>query len=677
MTRGRRSAEDRAGLRLLELWQRRPEDGDPIGCVATTYTFDPAHFEEHCIARFVGMQSDPAEDARGYFIEREEKLAQVFAGVLVDQAHVSAQRSLRWHLLPVRVDGGGCLHAKVSLLAWEHRIRVIVASANLTEPGYRRNLENAACLDFTPRGETPHAVLDDVVAFLDDVRRRAPGVDLSEGPQPALDAFLRSVVARVHTWTSPAPKRGEPSARFVATGPGSPNLFTRLGELWQGPRPRDAWVVSPFYDEYDGALDTMTGLEGLMSQRGDRTVHLMTSGQRLPDGIVQLDLPACLEKVGQGRAARRFYMVTPDPCDGMRALHAKSLWLERDGRALFCVGSSNFTRAGTAHRTHGPVNLEANVVYTLPDVDDDFGKVCQMAYPCYVELDPEEEDICFLATTDKTPEPEGFVALPAAFGSALFRVRDGATELDLELVAPPPSGVAVRTNEGAVLPVAIDGTDEWPHHTVLSWPETRPPSHLRVEWVDGAGPRVAIWAVNVASGADLPPPDELRALTLEELVEVLMSARPLHEAVARVVRRRQEGAATAAQVDPHRKIDTRHFLLKRMRRISAAFEELRARLERPMHTRDALWWRLRGPLGPIALARVIAAEEPTSAGFQLAELGLTFRDLRLQPQGELSLDEVRHAVADVIEDLRQMAGAHPAPPNLAAYVARTFAEIAR
>ena len=66
-----------------------------IGCVATTYTFDPAHFEEHCLARFVGLQSDPAEDARSYLIEREEQLSQIFAGGLIDQAHVSATRSLR------------------------------------------------------------------------------------------------------------------------------------------------------------------------------------------------------------------------------------------------------------------------------------------------------------------------------------------------------------------------------------------------------------------------------------------------------------------------------------------------------------------------------------------------------------------------------------------------------
>lgn len=93
--RGKRSADDRAQSRLLDLWQRKPEYGLPIGCVATTFTFDAAFFEEHCLSRFLGMDTDPAEDARTYLIEREDKLSQAFSAVLVDQLHVPQNRSLR------------------------------------------------------------------------------------------------------------------------------------------------------------------------------------------------------------------------------------------------------------------------------------------------------------------------------------------------------------------------------------------------------------------------------------------------------------------------------------------------------------------------------------------------------------------------------------------------------
>lgn len=95
MKKGKRSADDRARSRLLDCWQRKPEYGEPIGCIATSFTFDAAFFEEQCLARFVGMETDPAEDERGYQIEREEKLSPTFCAVIIDQRHVPWLRSAR------------------------------------------------------------------------------------------------------------------------------------------------------------------------------------------------------------------------------------------------------------------------------------------------------------------------------------------------------------------------------------------------------------------------------------------------------------------------------------------------------------------------------------------------------------------------------------------------------
>jgi hypothetical protein len=55
--------------------------GDPIGCVATTFTFSPAFFEEECLSRFLRLETDPAEDGPAYLVEREEKLAQLTCAV--------------------------------------------------------------------------------------------------------------------------------------------------------------------------------------------------------------------------------------------------------------------------------------------------------------------------------------------------------------------------------------------------------------------------------------------------------------------------------------------------------------------------------------------------------------------------------------------------------------------
>ena len=147
----RLSDTEQTRARLLDLEGGEEDFGRPLGCVTTSFTFDAELFEEQCLARFLSIQSNPNETAKAYLIEREEKLSQCFACVLVDGAHVAPDRSLRWHMLPVTLPRGGVLHAKLTLLAWENCIRILIGSANLTEPAYRRNQEVMAVLDFGRR----------------------------------------------------------------------------------------------------------------------------------------------------------------------------------------------------------------------------------------------------------------------------------------------------------------------------------------------------------------------------------------------------------------------------------------------------------------------------------------------------------------------------------------------
>ena len=99
--------------KLLDAWTPPDRAGDPLGCIATSYTFSTSFFEEECVGRFLQLQSDPNEDGAYYLIEREEKLASLAcAAALVDAGHCQGTRSLRWDLLPARVPSG-ILHAKV------------------------------------------------------------------------------------------------------------------------------------------------------------------------------------------------------------------------------------------------------------------------------------------------------------------------------------------------------------------------------------------------------------------------------------------------------------------------------------------------------------------------------------------------------------------------------------
>ena len=86
---------------MLELWRPPANAGDPVGCLATTYTFDPGLFDEQCLARFMEIESEPDREDLAFLLERESRLGSVYAGVLVDHTQAGVQHSLRWDVLPV------------------------------------------------------------------------------------------------------------------------------------------------------------------------------------------------------------------------------------------------------------------------------------------------------------------------------------------------------------------------------------------------------------------------------------------------------------------------------------------------------------------------------------------------------------------------------------------------
>ena len=81
-----------------------------------------------------------------------------------------------------------------------------------------------------------------------------------------------------------------------------------------------------------------------------------------------------------------------------------------------------------------------------------------------------------------------------------------------------------------------------------------------------------------------------------------------------------------------------------MRRVAQALEGMRERLQQPVAFLDALRWRLRGPIGPIALAKRLAAEDPEGAAFMIAEVATTLRGVAWRPLGTLRAAAIRPEV---------------------------------
>ena len=221
--------------KLLDAWIPPGGAGEPVGCVATSFTFSPVFFEEECLGRFLQLESDPTEDGAIYLVEREEKLAQVAcAAVLVDQHHCKGARSLRWDLLPARVPNA-ILHAKVAIMRWQHRVRILVGSGNLTEDGYRKNQEIFGVLDYHENSAAPRSVLKHLVSFLRSaVSFSEAGSNHSSPAVTRWNDFLKGVAAVPATWSDQGSRRSGSRVEVLTCGARQEDAFSQLAAVWPG-----------------------------------------------------------------------------------------------------------------------------------------------------------------------------------------------------------------------------------------------------------------------------------------------------------------------------------------------------------------------------------------------------------------------------------------------------------
>jgi hypothetical protein len=178
----------------------------------------------------------------------------------------------------------------------------------------------------------------------------------------------------------------------------------------------------------------------------------------------------------------------------------------------------------------------------------------------------------------------------------------------------------------------------------------------------------------------LPPPDELKSLSLEILIEILTSARPLHRVLGEYLKRKKDKDKLPLPViidDPHKRVDTSRFLLQRTRRVSWALSAIRDRMERPVATEEGLHWRFYGPVGVHALVEALLKEGQSQQEkvFFLSELALTL--LRVKPQtapGYLPAERTKAAIGEMIQELREETDFDfdGVAANLKAYVREVF-----
>jgi hypothetical protein len=669
--------------KLLDAWVPPKDAGTPVGCIATSFTFSASFFEEECLSRFLALETDPSEDGPLYLIEREEKLSQVTSTcAIVDQHFCKGARSLRWDLLPARLPSG-ILHAKISLLVWSNMTRVLIASANLTEDGYRRNLEVFGTFDYHAGGTCPTRLLQEVVAFL---RSCANFSQLESGmassPLQRLHVLLDRVQQTPPDWgcsDEESFRRGF-AAYPILVGADRPSAIESLMRIWPANTPpTDAHVLSPFFDPPAALNKPARELWQRLRKRGEARVSFYLVTEELPDGLVLARAPESLMKAQPTGRSGVETQIRRINLEEARSVHAKAISLDDDRWTLHMIGSSNFTSAGLGLNATG--NLEANVAYLVDgNKQPKLTAAFELAFPTSATIDPEL--LKWLGPSDSEDEvPVDAVCLPIAFATAIFTVdAEGHATVVLTLASRPPTGWTIVTENDDT--IVLDETS-WvklgePKTVAIDWMPARPPSGFWVTW-QNVGQR-AWWPINVESSKSLPPPDELKSLSLEVLIEILSSARPLHRVLNDYLKREAAKAKLPLPVnlvDPHKRVDTSQFLLQRTRRISWALSALRERLERPVATEEGLNWRLYGPVGVRALSEALLREgqSPEEKVFLLSELSLELK--RVNPSslpGCLTVSEIRDAIQQMISELHLAVkpNIEGRAANLTAYVREVF-----
>jgi hypothetical protein len=342
------------------------------------------------------------------------------------------------------------------------------------------------------------------------------------------------------------------------------------------------------------------------------------------------------------------------------------------------VGSSNFTAAGLG--LLGPAgNVEVGFALGAPAGSREAQQLRSLI-PLGEAIDVDEVE--WIPDTDDESRQ---LEIPEGFLECLL--EPGAEPALLLRLAPKqlPARWLIRSPDGAVLThCEVWAAAARPADFSVVLVSGRTPFFVEVEWDSDEGVQHAGWPINVTEPGLLPPPDELRDLPVDALLRALGSTRPLHESLSAALRAARSGGADRdVELDPLQRYSAAGQLFQRTRRMSAALDGLRRRLERPASNIDALVWRLDGPFGPTAIAEGLIRDLgsapgtlPGEASFLIAELALTLGRVNWSSTAKILGDGiVRPHAEKTLANVRELARRHvPVDRRLAAYVKSALSE---
>jgi len=240
---------------------RLPAEEPCLGALFTSYSFDPAFFEDHVLRAVLRLTSDPVEQAERYHHEARRALQETPVVAIVDAAERRPGRRLPFDLLEV---SDVVFHPKSVLLLYREYARLLIGSGNLTFSGYGTNTELFLCADLNYDDTTD----TDLLIALDKHLNRIHGLVRQPGTQFEL---FREELHR-HIPTNPSNNNAE---RITLLDSTERPIIDQLTALL----PDDATItylgmLAPFYERDDAAELDITSVFGALISRIDNEATL-------------------------------------------------------------------------------------------------------------------------------------------------------------------------------------------------------------------------------------------------------------------------------------------------------------------------------------------------------------------------------------------------------------------
>ena len=349
--------------------------GRLLGFVSTTFEMQVDFFETDYLPTLLGLG---AWDDRKWSsrIALERHLAELETATLFQDTrpYRGRPRSMRIETVPVYLPGMPILHSKVFLALYENAVRLILGSANLTEKGYRKNLETVAVLTASKEDQAQAGIIRDALPELKNY--------LSDWLTPSSRQLVEQAIKKLDGFNVSVTPRND---WIVWSGIGEP-LWKKFLDKWPtDQKVSEVTIVSPFWSKEKSNDGPITQLFSELQERqqlGQKaSLSLLTNGlksgqayqPKIPSSICSIDFNK-LKVSAQAFSIDPHVPLEEVDATGdfefLRDLHAKIVVLENDEYSLAYFGSANFTRHGWGFLSgNRRANIETGViVLASPDV---------------------------------------------------------------------------------------------------------------------------------------------------------------------------------------------------------------------------------------------------------------------------------------------------------------------